>query len=311
MGIGMAKEQSKIRNWAEYLTVQAIAFVLNWLPAPVSKGICRVLADTWRLVDRRHREMAVRNSMERLGLDEKTARLMIKNNYRHYAYLVLELSWLLRMSLDDAQKTADCVDLREKILKGLAAGKGLVFLTGHLGNWEWASLLREGHYPHTRGFIARPLKNPLVDDMVRGMRERGGGKVWQKQGAIRKALGALRDGGMIVAVVDQNGGRHGTVVPFLGKNASTMAAPIDLAIRVGSPIIVGALLRTGEPGTFRISVADLIWPNPGADPAEERVRLLTLANRDFGEIIRQFPEQWIWIHNRWKEYGNRDTPAIP
>lgn len=300
----MARRQSKIRNWAEYSLVRFFAFWLYWLPLPLTKGFCCVVADIWRLLDRRHREMAVRNSMERLGLDESAARIMVKKNYRHYTFLVIELSRLLYSSMNDAQKTVDAAGVREKILKGLSAGKGMVFLTGHLGNWEWASLVEEAHHPHTRGFIARPLDNPLIDNLICGMRERGGGTVWQKQGAIRKALGALKEGGMIVAVVDQNGGPHGAIAPFLGKNASTMAAPIDLAIRVGSPIIVGALIRTGEPGTFKTYTGDLIWPNPDAEPAEERVRLLTLANHDFGEIIRRFPEQWIWIHDRWRQYDN-------
>ncbi len=150
------------------------------------------------------------------------------------------------------------------------------------------------------GFIARPLDNPLIDDYVNRLRSNTGVEVWEKQGSMRKALGALRSGKALVAVCDQDGGKHGCKAPFLGKDSSTMAAPIDLAIRRGCPLYVTAMMRKPDHNGFAFVGKRVHRPVPGADPKEERLRLAAAVNEDLGDIIREYPEQWIWIHRRWR-----------
>lgn len=295
----MAKERSWIRNLVEYAGLLAGYVLLAWPPLALSAGIARAAGDIWRLIDKRHRKLAVDQSMDRLGIDEAAAERLVRDNYRHYALAIMEVARLRRLSPAEALRRTNVNGFDEVMQGALAHGKGLVLVTGHVGNWEWGAVVG-GMLGDVDGLIARPLDNPHIDRFIREIRERTGATVWDKLGSMRRALAALRSGKAIVAVVDQDGGRKGTPAPFLGKDSSTMSGPVDLAIRTGSPLFVGAMMRDPGPGRFTMVSKRVHWPDPAADPGAERSRLAAEINADLSEIIRAYPEQWIWIHRRWK-----------
>lgn len=295
----MAKKRSKIRNMIEYAGVLVGYVLLAWLPWTLSAFIARLGGDIWRRADKRHRLLAESQSMDRLGIDREAARRLVRDNYRHYALAMMEVARLRRLSPDEALRRTRVNGFDEVMNGALAHGKGLVLVTGHVGNWEWGAVVG-GMLGDVEGLIARPLDNPLIDRFIRDIRESTGATVWDKLGSMRRALGALRAGKAIVAVVDQDGGRKGTPAPFLGKDSSTMSGPVDLAIRTGAPLFVGAMMRDPGPGRFVMISKRVHWPDADADPETERSRLAADINADLSEIIRSYPEQWIWIHRRWK-----------
>lgn len=293
-------ERNTDSRWRlEYAGMKVAYAALAWLPLPLSRLLAVAAADVWRLFDKKHRELAVDQSMDRLGIGKPEAEKLVRDNYRHYALLGMEVARLRRISLEELGRRTASDGWEKKIDEVLAQGKGLVLVTGHLGNWEWAALTL-GLGKSMEGMIARPLDNPYIDEFLVKIRERSGGTVWEKRGAIRKAMTAVRKGKCVVAVIDQDGGPDGCRAPFLGKSATTMSAPVDMAIRSGAPLFVGAVMRTGPGMRFSAIHKRVHWPDPDADPVAERVRLVTEINRDIGEIIREYPEQWIWIHKRWK-----------
>lgn len=293
------KAQGKFRSAVEYSGVMLGYALMTRLPFAVSKAIATFLADVWRAFDRKHRTLALQQSMDRLEIDEESAKRLVKRNYRHYTLCMLEVCRLKNMPLPEVARRVELNGLDTLVADLLAEGKGMVAVTGHLGNWEWASIIL-GMHGMVEGFIARPLDNLLIDNFINQIRERGGAAVWDKKGSMRKALAALRNGRGFAAVMDQYGGRKGCRVPFLDRVGSTMAAPIDIAIRTGAPIFVGALIRKDEACNFVFVTKRIHRANSDADPNEERIRLATAVNEDLSEIIREYPEQWIWIHRRWK-----------
>ena len=295
----MAKVQGRFRSTCEYAGAMAGYFLLAWLPLPVSKAIATVLADVWRIADKRHRMLAVSQTMDRLDIGRPEAERLVKANYRHYGLAFLEVARLKRMSLSEIRSRTDINGCDAVLKDALAEGNGLIVLTGHLGNWEWGAVTL-GMLDVVEGLIARPLDNPYLDRFIRDIRQRTGAVVWDKFGSMRKALAAVRGGKGFVAVIDQDGGRKGSMAPFLGKDGSTMASPIEMAIRTGAPLFVGAMVRTGGACTFTMIGKRVHRPRPDADAEEEKTRLLTEINEDLSEIIRDYPEQWIWIHRRWK-----------
>lgn len=273
--------------------------LLALLPLVISKNIAIRLADMWRFIDKKHRVLAIGQSMDRLGIDEKSARLLVKRNYRHYALFIMEVARLKNMPLEEVARRTDINGCDRIMTDVLAEGKGMVVVTGHLGNWEWGAVVL-GMLGVVDGLIARPLDNPFIDSFIKEVRERTGALVWDKAGSMRKALAAVQNGKGFVAVIDQNGGSKGCRVPFLDKESSTMTAPVDLAIRTGAPLFVGAVIRTNAVGKFTMIPKRVHRPIPGNDLNEERKRLTSAINADLSEIIRAYPEQWIWIHSRWK-----------
>ena len=299
-GVNMARSQSKFRSWAEYAGVMFAYVLLALPPLAISKAIAFAIADVWRCLDKRHRSRAIAQSMDRLGLDEATAKKLIKKNYRHYLLFFMEVARLNRMSDREVDERTERNGCDRIMADTLSRGRGMVLVTGHLGNWEWGAVVL-GRLKAIEGLIARPLDNPLIDGFVRRIRERSGATVWDKGGSMRRALAALRRAKGLVAVADQYGGRNGARAPFLGKESTSMAAPVDLAIRTGAPLFVGAVMRKGSALQFVMVAKRVHWPDANADPVAERRRLLTEVNADLSEIIREYPEQWIWIHNRWKD----------
>ena len=306
----MAKDLGKFRIWAEYAGLLFGYALLAWPPLPIARVGATILADLWRRMDRKHRLLATRQSMERLGIDEERARILVRDNYRHYGLVAMETARLKGMSPQDAIKRTNLNGSDAIMTDILSRGKGLIVITGHIGNWEWGGGVLGG-LKLVEGMIARPLDNPKIDEFVRGIRQKTGASVWDKAGSMRKALATLKRGGCFVAVMDQDGGHTGCHAPFLGKDGSTMATPIELAIRTGAPLFVGAVIRDADSRDFNVIYKRIHWPEDGADPDREKQRLIEDVNADLSELIMAYPEQWIWIHKRWKTTSPKRCQPIP
>ncbi|MCD8139992.1 MAG: hypothetical protein LUE17_09500 [Planctomycetaceae bacterium] len=305
----MPKQQSKARSLLEYAGLWGLHGLLSRAPRSIRAATVKAAASLWRRLDDRHSRIAMHQMMDRLGLGQAEAEELVVENYRHYASLVAEISKLRVLPLEEVLARTD-VNGADRIMKdALAQGRGLVSVTGHLGNWEWGCVVM-GVLGTVSGVIARPLDNPYIDNFVNEIRSRSGVAVWSKFNSMRPALAVLRRGEGFVAVVDQDGGRRGYMAPFLGKPGSTMAAPVDMAIDAGAPIYVGAMMRAQGDCRFIIESGRVHRPNRDADPDTERLRLLTAINDDLSAIIRNYPEQWIWIHKRWKTAATKhDAPG--
>lgn len=306
----VAKKQGKTRSACEFAGMYLLYLFFAWTPFAICRVVATIAADVWRLVDRRHRLLAVNQSMEHLGMGRAEAEALIRDNYRHYALLFVEVAKLRAMPLEEVRRRTDYNGCDRKMADILSRGKGMIVVTGHLGNWEWGSVVL-GMLDAVSGAIARPLDNPRADRFVNEIRSRTGVTVWSKFHCMCRALATLKRGEGFVAVADQDGGRKGCMAPFLNRAGSTMATPVDVAIRTGAPLYVGAVMRAGEPGRFVLESGRVHWPRRNADPAEERIRLLTAVNADLSAIIRKYPEQWIWIHKRWKTMAIEPARPAP
>jgi KDO2-lipid IV(A) lauroyltransferase len=180
-----------------------------------------------------------------------------------------------------------------------ATGRGLIFLTGHIGSWEllsfgWSAL----EYPIN--FIVRPLDNPRVEDLIESYRTRFGNKAISKTAAARQALRVLRAGGTLGILADLNTqAKEGVFVPFFGHLACTTTGAALLALRADAIVIPtcavwdkqrGRYLFHGEPPVELVRTGD-----------EKRDIEVNTANfaAALERMIRAYPEQWLWIHKRW------------
>ena len=180
-----------------------------------------------------------------------------------------------------------------------AVGRGGLLVTAHLGNWEIAA---EG--ARRRGVdlksVAREVKDSSVFEAWLTRRRGGDAAVIHKTGGTKEVLRTLREGGVVAVVADQNAGRHGIFVPFFGLPASTFPTPAALALRLDVPLYFAYCLRRPDRAGFDIHMEAVPRPDP-ARPHAEQVRAMT---RDLTErvekAIRRAPEQYAWVHRRWK-----------
>lgn len=185
-----------------------------------------------------------------------------------------------------------------------AAGRsrnGALVLTAHYGNWELLTAFQT-----LSGFscsvVVRPLDNPLLDRVVERFRRRSGMEPISKRRGLREILEALRRGRVVAILLDQNASRgEGVFAPFFGIPASTSKSLAVIALRTGAPV-VPIFIRRLPGGRHRVEVEPAIPP-----PADRSVASYTAAfNRSIEQMIRTAPEQWFWMHRRWRTRPERE-----
>jgi KDO2-lipid IV(A) lauroyltransferase len=172
-------------------------------------------------------------------------------------------------------------------------------LSGHFGAWEVAGMAVAtlGTPCHA---IGRRFKNPLLDAFVFGNRERAGLFVHGRRGGIRAVANALRSGAYGLQIVDQNQRLRGVFAPWFGELASCERAASVLALRFRYPILIGACVREGHGMRYRLLRVGVIDPVATGDHDADVLRLVTTINAHLEGVIRRYPEQYLWIHDRYR-----------
>jgi KDO2-lipid IV(A) lauroyltransferase len=149
--------------------------------------------------------------------------------------------------------------------------------------------------------VHRPLKNPRLDDLLNELRSRAGTDVIYKHAAAREILRLLRGNDLVAIPIDQHAiGTQGTPIPFFGRPASTTTGPARLAQITRTPISVAVLVRQGESVRHEILLEPPIDPPPPGKSESALRDVMTRINLQFEGIVRQHPEQWLWMHRRWR-----------
>jgi KDO2-lipid IV(A) lauroyltransferase len=196
----------------------------------------------------------------------------------------------------------------EHVFSLLDQGKGVLAFSAHFGNWELAIKRLALDIPVQIHVVIRRIKDPNVHRFIEEYRERYGGaiSILQDQGPL-PIFRLLRKNGIVVTVLDQNAGREeGVFTPFFGRPACTYASVARIAIRQKIPLLPVFDART-EGGTHRVILGP---PIPPTDLNEiESIQHLTEAcTRKIEEMVRAYPDQWIWMHNRWKTKPDEVLP---
>ncbi len=303
---GFRQTRRRFGQAAVLAAARVFVFFVSLLPFGPGRWLGRRIGDLWRTLDGRHRRRAERQVAERLGMDPAGTRDFVRRNFHSYGMTLVEFAMLSRARVEDFPRHIDFDGFEEFIRPIVAEGRGLMFITGHFGNWEWCNSTAR-HLGLTGGSIARPLDNPGLNEFVRSIRERNGLAILDKRGAVKKARELLLGNHLVGVLIDQDAGPQGMMSPFLGKPASTISIPVEIALRTGSPMIAVALRRGGAGGkAFTMLYSrEVRRVDAAADPAAEIRRLVDILNDDLGKIIMQAPDQWFWTHQRWKSAGRR------
>jgi KDO2-lipid IV(A) lauroyltransferase len=183
------------------------------------------------------------------------------------------------------------------------ASGGCIFVTPHLGNWEFL--------PYVSSLVGIPLvvvvrsmKNEYLERLIYRNRANSGQVIIPKKNALFALQKTLQQGKSIGILPDQST-RQGIGVHFFGRKASTTPAPALLSIMYQKPIVVVACCRKKKGYDFDGVVSDPIWPGPFQSEKEEIFRLTEEMNKIMETIIRKYPEQYFWIHHRWKTYRSQ------
>lgn len=288
-------------NLIEYLVLRGVAGLVNALPIEQATRMARKIGDfIFHLIPHR-REIALGNLDIAYGdsLSREKKHQIAREAFRNLVTSLMEFFRAPSM-LREAKERFEFVGT-EHMDQAFARGKGVVFVTSHLGNWEYLSLL-----PSLRGYpmsaVVRETRNPYIYRWIQGLRAEMKLNPLNKKNSARAVLSELGQNHMVAILIDQWAGREGIRVEFFGKQTSTTSIPYRLARKTGAAIVPGYCLRT-SPGRYQISIFPEV-PIPAAQTHEQENATTLQLNRWLeGEILRH-PEQWIWTHQRWKPLDN-------
>jgi len=292
----------------EYLAARVVIGAFQLMPLPLGRVIARAWSFcTWAL-DKRDRKQNAAENLRRAfpEMSEKEARRTVRRIYYHLADSVLDWLKLARLARrPGAERLFETVG-REK-LDALPPDRPIVFVTGHFGDWEAlgiaASLMG---YPIWA--VGRSFANERLDRYINRLRGVTGQHVVSKHGATLQVFRVLAEGTNVALLIDQDARQHGIFVDYFGRPASTTDLAARLSLRSGSPAVFVCAHRLPGSFRFRIICGDLVWPDQEADPQEEVHRITQRLTSDLEEAVRQMPEQWLWLHRRWKTWPGKYPP---
>jgi len=279
--------------------IKFLFMLLGLVPRNLANGTAGFMGKILFLFDGKHRRIAMDNLRYAFGDQKRTyeIRILARQNFINLLKLVFEIGWSL--NLDKKRLvTHFTIDGRSNIRKAYEKGKGVLALTAHLGNWELLTVIAEMiEYPLS--IVVRPLDLKPLDRFFVNLRTRFGAKIIPRQRSFREILRSLGRGEMVALLMDQNVDWYeGVFVDFMGHRACTSSGMALLAIKTGAPVVPVFLVR--EKTGFRAEFGAEI---PTVNTGDRRKDIETNTrqyNRVIEDFIRRYPDQWFWVHQRWK-----------
>ncbi len=286
--------RAKLELWA----IRGIESIFRITPLQTSRAIGAGIGSLIALIGIRKR-VAIEQLM--LAFPEKTeseCHQIANEMYRSFGRTLAEFA---RLPLLTSENITSQMEFRglEELRAGLAEGKGAIGVSGHLGNWEWmgAGTSLSG-IPLT--YIVASQANRLIEAEMDSLRQGCGIEIVNRNdNAAKGTLRALRSGRLIALLCDQDGHREGVFVPFFGRLASTPRGAMVFALRTGAPVFFTEGIRLGN-RKFRVTYERMDLSDLPADhdaAVEEGMKRITAR---LERTVREYPEQWLWLHRRWK-----------
>jgi KDO2-lipid IV(A) lauroyltransferase len=270
------------------------------LPIWLTKALMGKIFRLALLFLRRERKLALTHIEMALGGEttERTRKQIVSAMFENMGKNLGEFIALPRLRKSQIISMVDGSDYLPKVREALAKGRGLIIATGHLGNWELfaayiASLFK-------LSVVARKLHFEKFDKEVVSRRRRLRMAVIYQSDGVRPIIRALKDNHIIGILLDQDiKDASGVFVDFFGRKALTVTAPLSIAQSTGTPVLPAAAVRLPD-GRHKVIVSDFLQIDRTGDKLQDKAAAAQKWSTTFERFIREYPEQWVWFHRRWK-----------
>lgn len=296
----MSSKRSVWKDRCVYAIVATFGWWCRCLPKGWAMQIGRGIGLLYYTLVKKRREIALNNLQMVFGNDLTAVqrKQTCKASFINVGKTCVEF---LRFPKLNAESIWDQVTVegRENLYTALEAGKGAIVFLAHFGNWELLSLVYGALIPNRAKAIALPLKNDPLNTYLWRHREQLSLKLIPRNRAVRETLRALKNNQAIGFFADQNAGPEGIFVNFLGKPASAARGPAVLSLKTGAPLIFSLSIRQPD-DRHLVYISPAVQPEPTDDFERDVKHYTTQMLKHLETYIYKYPEQWLWLHNRWK-----------
>ena len=287
-------------DWCTTFIIRILAIIIRWLPKGYALMLGSGLGCLLYLALKKRRRIALENLQiafgEEMSADERAQ--ICRESFKQIGKTAIEFLRFPKLTFKNIWNEVT-VEGKEHLIGALNQGKGAIVFLPHFGNWELLALVYGALIPDRAKAIAFPLKNRYLNTLVSQYRERLSLKLITRRQAVRETLRALKDGYAIGFFADQNAGREGVFVDFFGKPASAVRGPATLALKTGAPLLLSMDIRQPDDRHHVVITPEIDLEIAG--DLEQDVQTNTAHILKILETyIRQYPDQWLWTHNRWK-----------
>ena len=275
------------------------AAVIRVVPDSIAYGFGRLVSTLVYFADATHRRTTLAN-LERVYGHETTPaerRRLARRIFRNLGYNFVEFCRIPALSREPLDSFAT-VEGFENAERAVERGKGVLFISGHIGNWELMGPLGS-LLGLPLSLVVRPIDSPEFDNLVESYRQSHGTGIIEKKRAALSIIRQLRRGECIGLLVDQRPHRDALVVDFMGHPASTTTVPAEIAIRTGAAVIPAYAVRE-RPGHVRLVFEPELELQRSDDLESDVIENTRRFQNVIERIVRRYPDQWFWPHRRWK-----------
>jgi KDO2-lipid IV(A) lauroyltransferase len=307
-----SKKKSPLQIRVEYAIARSLFGLLAAMPRPWALAVSSLIAKIGFGAFGRLRRTGLRNleiAFPEMSSDERTR--LLRGTFANLGRVLGEVSQFKKATPETLSKIVDFEldeESRELYQRVREEKRGVVITTGHLGNWEllvfaFAAL----HEPIA--YLARPLDNPLIEDLTVRIRTMYGNRPINKTNSAMLAIKLLREGEILGVLADVNAHpKEGVFVPFFGQPSCTSAGPATFAIRTNSLIYPTFCVYEERSRRYKIVHGPVIEPVITGDLRSDIIATTAEYTAEIEKLIRQYPEQWLWIHKRWKTRPKGESP---
>ena len=297
-----------LRHKVEYALARTILRILKPLPRPLARLGAGLVAFLVYLLAGRFRRVAHRNL--RLALPELSAgerRRIVRGVYLNLGRMLAEFARFPRYTRQNVAQVIT-YDGFENYEEAVRRGRGVIYLTGHLGAWELGAFAHSV-YGHPLHVLIRPLDNPKLNELVNRHRTLAGNRILEKRDFLRSILEALKKNEAVGILADQNASlQDGVFVEFFGVPACTASGLAKIAVRAEAAVVPAFAFWDAAQGRYRLRFDPPLELVRTTDPDQDVVANTQLLTSVLEQHIRRHPDQWLWIHRRWKTRPPGESP---
>lgn len=298
-----------MKEWLEYAGVWLIVNGLGALPRPLARSFAvGAMRFFYAVLPRLRKTAEINLRIAFPDWDDAKRKAVIRGMLRNLGWMAAEFARFPKYSKQNIERVI-VLDGHENFLEGQRRGKGVLYLTGHIGAWELSSFAH-ALYGYPLHYMARPIENRRIDALVNRYRCLSGNRPIFKNESARVTLKVLKEAGTIGILADQNTmPQEAVFVDFFGKAASTTTGMARLALHTDAAVVPGYAVWDERLDKYWLRFeppVKLVRTGNAERDILENTRKFTKVLED---VIRKYPEQWVWVHGRWNTRPSGEPPV--